>query len=140
MRVHLGGDRGEEAAAREDAAFDVIEEAAGELSQPLEPPPRRAPPPGGAAGAPTTCSANRALAVSIVASWSSCFEPKCAKSPLLLIPTASASRPIESPAMPSTVASCAASRRIAFRLRSPSLRSLRARRAGSRPVECSSIA
>ena len=41
----------------------------------------------------------------MVASWSSSFEPKCAKRPLLLIPTASASRPIESPSMPSTVAS-----------------------------------
>ena len=64
-----------------------------------------------------TCSWNSACAVSIVASWSSSFEPKCAKSPLLLIPTASARRLIDRPEMPSIVASCAASCRIASRLR-----------------------
>ena len=36
VRVHLGGDRREEAAARVDAALDVLEEALGELPQPLE--------------------------------------------------------------------------------------------------------
>jgi hypothetical protein len=39
------------------------------------------------------------LAASIVASWSSSLEPKCANKPLVLIPTASASRLSESPAM-----------------------------------------
>ena len=63
-----------------------------------------------------TSSWNSPCAVSIVASCSSSFEPKWAKSPLLLIPTASARRPIESPLIPSTVASCAASCRIALRL------------------------
>src|SRR6185437_527002 len=77
-----------------------------------------------AAGA-TTSSSKSARAVSIVASWSSSFDPKWAKSPLLLMPTASASRAIESPSSPSTVASLAASRRIASRLRSPSERRLR---------------
>src|SRR4051794_8657493 len=60
------------------------------------------------------------LAASIVASCSSSLEPKCANSPLLLIPTAPARRASDSPSSPSTVASRAASRRIAARLRSPS--------------------
>src|SRR5438067_148690 len=67
-----------------------------------------------------TSSSNIALAASIVASCSSSLEPKCANSPLLLIPTAPARRASDSPSSPSTVASRAASRRIAARLRSPS--------------------
>ncbi len=82
-------------------------------------------PVGAAAAGSITSSRKIAAAVSIVASWSSSLEPKCAKSPLLLMPTASARRAIERPARPSTVASCAASRRIALRLRSPSARFFR---------------
>ncbi len=123
-RVQLGRDGCEETAAVKDVVLDVSQEVLGELLQPLEP--GR----GGRRG-PTTSSANTVLAASIVASWSSSLEPKWAKSPLLLIPTASASRPIESPSRPSIVASWAASRRIAARLRSPSLRLLREVRSGS---------
>ena len=98
--VHLGEDRREEAAAREDCR------------------PRRAPgsaptrarsrsmPVGGGGRRVDHVLRKIAAAVSIVASWSSSFEPKCAKSPLLLMPTASARRAIERPASPSTVASC----------------------------------
>src|SRR5262252_744661 len=57
----------------------------------------------------------------------SCLEPKWANRPLLLMPTASARRLIDSPSIPSTVARRAASRRIASRLRAPSLRCLRVR-------------
>src|SRR3954454_20611535 len=69
-----------------------------------------------------TSSSKVALAASTVASWSSSFEPKCANSPLLLMPTASARCASDRPSRPSTVASRAASRRIAARLRSPSER------------------
>src|SRR5438094_3862998 len=72
-----------------------------------------------------TCRANSDSAASTVASCSSSLEPKCVYTPLLLMPTASASRPIESPSIPSTVARRAASPRIAPRLRTPSLRRLR---------------
>src|SRR2546430_5415432 len=64
-------------------------------------------------------------AASTVASCSSSLEPKCAKTPLLLMPTAWARRPIESRSIPSTVASRVASPRIAPRLRTPSPRGLR---------------
>ena len=37
MGIHLGGDRGEEATAGEDALFDVPQEVLGEPAQPLEP-------------------------------------------------------------------------------------------------------
>ena len=55
----------------------------------------------------------------MVASCRSCLEPKCAWRPLLLIPIAVASPPIESPSSPSTVASRAASARIAVLVRWP---------------------
>ena len=67
----------------------------------------------------------RAAAASIVANCSSSLEPKWANSPLLLMPTCSARRPIERPSRPSTVASCAAASRIAARLLSPSERGRR---------------
>src|SRR4051812_2374217 len=60
-----------------------------------------------AASAPAgsmTSSSKIALAASIVASCSSSLEPKCANSPLLLIPTAAARRPSDRPPSPSTVA------------------------------------
>ena len=73
-----------------DAALDVLEEALGECrscSMPV----------GAAMAGSITVSVKRVLAVSIVASCSSSLEPKWANRPLLLIPTASASRPIERP-------------------------------------------
>ena len=53
------------------------------------------------------------------------YDPKWAKTPLLLIPRRVASRPIVSPPRPSTDARSAAARRIAARVRSPSERSAR---------------
>src|SRR4051794_96049 len=72
------------------------------------------------------------LAASIVASCSSSLDPKCANRPLLLIPTAAARRASDRPSSPSTVASRAASRRIAARLRSPSDRCRRTGREAPR--------
>ena len=67
---------------------------------------RRAP---RAARSPSACSAGRrtssskiSSAAPIVASWSSSFEPKCAKRPLLLMPVSAARRPIVRPSSPST--------------------------------------
>jgi len=48
-----------------------------------------------------TAATNIAAAWSTVASWSSSFDPKWAKRPLLDIPVASASRPIDSGSSPS---------------------------------------
>ena len=108
MRVQLGYHRGEEAAARVDVFLHVphvvVDEGVAAARCRSEP---RAP------GRPPARRRGRSR-VSIVASCSSSLEPKWAKRPLLLIPTASASRPMESPSMPSTVASCAALRRIAL--------------------------
>ena len=56
------------------------------------------------------------------------MEPKCAKMPLLLMPVAAATFPIDRPSSPSTVASDAAARRIAARVRSPSARGCRGAR------------
>ena len=118
MSVHLGEHRGEEAAPGKTPSSTWPRKRSESTRS-------RSIPVGAVSAGSSTSSLKIALAVSIVASCSSSLEPKCAKSPLLLIPTASARRPIESPLSPSTVASCAASRRIALRLRSPSARFLR---------------
>src|SRR6202162_5429781 len=59
-----------------------------------------------------TSRAYRCLASSIVASWRSCLEPKWANSPLLLMASSVASRPMLRPFRPSTEARSAAVRRI----------------------------
>ena len=73
----------------------------------------RASPFGASRAGAITSSTNIAAAWSTVASCSSSFEPKWAKSPLLLIPVASARRPIDSGSRPSSVARDAATSRIA---------------------------
>ena len=65
----------------------------------------RARPLGASRAGAITSRTNSSAAWSTVASWSSSFEPKWAKRPLLLMPVASASRPIESGSRPSSVAS-----------------------------------
>ena len=125
MRVELRGNGGEEAPPGEEVVLDVLEKALSELLQPVDPV-------GARRAGSTTCSAKIVFAVSMVASCSSSLEPKCANSPLLLIPTASANRAMERPVRPSTVASLAASSRIARRLRSPSLRRRRSAGSGTR--------
>src|SRR6185503_4750200 len=60
-----------------------------------------------------------ARAASTVATCRSSFEPKCAKRPLLLIDSSSASRPIVRPSSPSAEAMWTAVSRIALRVRSP---------------------
>ena len=79
----------------------------------------RARPRGAPRAGAITSATNIAAAWSTVASWSSSFEPKWAKSPLLLMPVASASLAIESGSRPSWVASAAAVSRIACLVRSP---------------------
>ena len=85
---------------------------------------------GAASAGATTSSAKIRPASWTVASCSSCLEPKCAYRPLLLMPIAAARFPIDSPSSPSTVASDAAARKIAPRVRCPSARGRREARAG----------
>ena len=77
----------------------------------------RARPRGSQRDGPTTWSTKRRRAASIVASCSSSLEPKCANSPLLLMPSSVASRPIVRPSRPSTEARSAAAWRIDSRVR-----------------------
>ena len=67
----------------------------------------------------TTASEKIARAARIVASCSSSFDPKCANSPLLLIESSWASRPIVTPSSPSTDARSTARRSTVRRVSSP---------------------
>src|ERR1700722_12897266 len=68
-----------------------------------------------------TSRAYRCRASSMVASCSSSLEPKWANSPLLLMASSVASRPMLRPSRPSTEARPAAARRIVVRVRAPRL-------------------
>ena len=82
----------------------------------------RATPGGAAIPGCVTSRSYISAAASMVAICRSSFDLKCAKRPLLLMPTCSASRAIDRPSSPSTVASSVAALRIAWRLRAPSAR------------------
>ena len=74
---------------------------------------------GGLMAGSITAARKRSAAAATVASCSSCLEPKWAKSPLLLIRSSAARRPIVSPPRPSTEARSTARSRIAARVCSP---------------------
>ena len=133
MRIELGCDGREEAAAGKDSVLDVAQEVLRQGLKALE-----------------TCRCDdcgrdhgvreHGLRGLDRGELELLLGAEMAKRPLLLMPTASASRAIESPSRPSTVASFAASWRIALRLRSPSLRRRRTGLSDSGWVRVSLIA
>ena len=91
----------------------------GHESQPSKSAFRRFTPRGAFSAGMKTCTVNWRADSSSAASWSSSFEPKCAKRPLFDIPVFSASVPIVSDSKPSALAWSTAAERIRARVSSP---------------------
>ncbi len=94
--VELGGDREEEAAAREDPLRGVREPVPAQRAHPRHP--------GGTSRRGDDRWEKTETAALTVASWSSSLEPKRAKTPLLLRFSSVAIRPRDRPSRPSTEA------------------------------------